>query len=143
MKQPQFGQPMMMMMPQPPAPPMRQMPVVVQAAFKYLELCHEIADPDYVEVPGTDTQPGSVETMPGRDLDDDEGRAKVRALEVLQTYMAGDLPQEEVAPDRPLQLIVTPEAAQEIMRKEMGKKGGPGGLETFFAQYGEGPDDQP
>jgi len=120
-----FPPPMMYpgpMMGQGPMPNQRQMPVVVQAAFKYLEHVHNVEDNEYVGVPGTDTQAGSVETMKGRKLNGDEERAKVRALECLQTYLSGDLPAEEENPDRPLQLLIDHRVAAELLHNEMKKK---------------------
>lgn len=118
-----FPQPMMMPMPMMQQPPnQRQMPVVVQAAFRYLEHVHEVEDTEYVGVPGTDTQPGSVEAMVGRELTEDEERAKLRALEVLQTYFSGDLAPEEANPDRPLQLLINTDVAAKMLHEEMMKK---------------------
>ena len=125
------------MFPQPMIPQMpmvyqgqlpRQMPVVVQAAFKFLEHVHGVEDTEYVGVPGTDTQPGAVEPMPGRELSEDEDRAKLRALEVLQNYFSGDLPAEEVHPDRPLQLVINHKVAAELLHDEMKKKATAEGL---------------
>ena len=121
-QQQMFSPPMMFPMPMPQQQQQHQMPVVVQAAFKYLEHVHLVEDSEFIGVVGTDVEPGHVETMKGRSLNKDEERARLRALEVLQNYFAGDLPADEVNPDRPVQLLVTTEVAARMLHDDMAKK---------------------